>query len=271
MCVSTSGGSQFPSVLLQPLGHLSTLGINGLRAVRNSVAQKSAGTSSRRRTPSTTHRTRLIASYERERFTPREPDHPVKSTTRAKLPILHMEGMKDWERWLTGHHESSPGVWLMIAKKGSALTSVSYAEALEAALCHGWIDGQKQAHDSEAWLQKFTPRGARSIWSKINREKAEQLIASGRMMPAGLRAIENAKRNGRWENAYHSAKGSTVPDDFLVAMAKSRKAKTFFETLNSANRYAILFRIQTAKKAETRARRIEQFIGMLERHEKIHP
>ena len=181
-----------------------------------------------------------------------------------------MEGMKDWERWLTGHHESSPGVWLMIAKKGSALTSVSYAEALEAALCHGWIDGQKQAHDSEAWLQKFTPRGARSIWSKINREKAEQLIASGRMMPAGLRAIENAKRNGRWENAYHSAKGSTIPEDFLVAMAKNRKAKTFFETLNSANRYAILFRIQTAKKAETRARRIEQFIGMLERHEKIH-
>ena len=195
----------------------------------------------------------------------------MKSTTREKLPILHMEGMKDWERWLTGHHESSPGVWLMIAKKGSALTSVSYAEALEAALCHGWIDGQKQAHDSEAWLQKFTPRGARSIWSKINREKAEQLVASGRMMPAGLRAIENAKRNGRWENAYHSAKGSTIPEDFLVAMAKNRKAKTFFETLNSANRYAILFRIQTAKKAETRARRIEQFIGMLERHEKINP
>ena len=155
----------------------------------------------------------------------------MKSTTRAKLPILHMEGMKDWERWLTGHHESSPGVWLMIAKKGSALTSVSYAEALEAALCHGWIDGQKQAHDSEAWLQKFTPRGARSIWSKINREKAEQLIASGRMMPAGLRAIENAKRNGRWENAYHSAKGSTIPEDFLVAMVKNKKANTFFETL----------------------------------------
>ena len=111
----------------------------------------------------------------------------MKSTTRAKLPILQMKGMTDWERWLTGHHESSPGVWLMIAKKGSALISVSYAEALEAALCHGWIDGQKQAHDSEAWLQKFTPRGARSMWSKINRAKAEQLIASGRMKPAGLR------------------------------------------------------------------------------------
>jgi len=172
-----------------------------------------------------------------------------------------MEGMKDWERWLTGHHESSPGVWLMIAKKGSTLTSVSYAEALEGALCHGWIDGQKHAHDSEAWLQKFTPRGARSMWSKINREKAEQLIASGRMTPAGLRAIDNAKRNGRWENAYHSAKGSTIPEDFLVAMAKNRKAKTFFETLNSANRYAILFRIQTAKKAETRARRSSNSSG----------
>ena len=149
----------------------------------------------------------------------------MKSTTRAKLPILHMKGMKDWERWLTGHHESSPGVWLMIAKKGSALTSVSYAEALEAALCHGWIDGQKQAHDSEAWLQKFTPRGARSIWSKINREKAEQLIASGRMMPAGLRAIEHAKRNGRWENAYHSAKGSTIPEDLLAAMRRTGRRR----------------------------------------------
>jgi len=234
------------------------------RQVRTSVTQIEA--LSRLPALVSLHHTNEIVSH---RGT--EPDHPVKSTTRAKLPILHMEGMKDWERWLTGHHESSPGVWLMIAKKGSALTSVSYAEALEAALCHGWIDGQKQAHDSEAWLQKFTPRGARSIWSKINREKAEQLIASGRMMPAGLRAIENAKRNGRWENAYHSAKGSTIPEDFLVAMAKNRKAKTFFETLNSANRYAILFRIQTAKKAETRARRIEQFIGMLERHEKIHP
>jgi len=195
----------------------------------------------------------------------------MKSKTPAKLPTVHMKAVKDWERWLKGHQESSPGVWLMIAKKGSALISISYAEALEAALCYGWIDGQKQAHDSEAWLQKFTPRGARSLWSKINREKAEQLIASGRMMPAGLRAIENAKRNGRWDTAYHSAKSSSIPEDFLAAMAKSRKAKTFFETLNSANRYAILFRIQTAKKAETRARRIEQFIGMLERHEQIHP
>ena len=195
----------------------------------------------------------------------------MKSTTRAKLPVLHIEGMKDWERWLKGQHESSPGVWLMIAKKGSTLTSVSYAEALEAALCHGWIDGQKQARDSEAWLQKFTPRGPRSIWSKINKEKAEQLIASGRMTPAGLRAIENAKRNGRWETAYHPARGSTMPADFLARLAKSRKAKAFFDTLNSANRYAILFRIQTAKKAETRARRIDQFIAMLERHEKIHP
>ena len=182
-----------------------------------------------------------------------------------------MKAMKDWERWLTRHHDSSPGVWLMIAKKGSALTSVSYAEALEAALCHGWIDGQKQAHDSEAWLQKFTPRGSRSIWSKINRNKAERLIASGRMMPSGLSAIENAKRNGRWETAYDSAKGSTMPADFVARLAKNRKAKTFFDTLNRANRYAILFRIQTAKKVETRARRIEQFVAMLERHEKIHP
>ena len=188
----------------------------------------------------------------------------------AGQPVISFATVPECEAWFAAQQTPHRGFWLKIGKAGAAET-VNYAEALDVALCHGWIDGQKQAHDSEAWLQKFTPRGARSIWSKINREKAEQLIASGRMMPAGLRAIENAKRNGRWENAYHSAKGSTIPEDFLVAMAKNRKAKTFFETLNSANRYAILFRIQTAKKAETRARRIEQFIGMLERHEKIHP
>ena len=142
----------------------------------------------------------------------------MKSTTRAELPILRMKGKKDWERWLTCHHESSPGVWLMIAKKGSPLTSVSYAEALEAALCHGWIDGQKQAHDSDAWLQKFTPRGARSIWSKINREKAEQLLASGRMTPAGLRAIENAKRNGRWFRIQTAKKGGNPRPAVRVAV-----------------------------------------------------
>jgi len=137
-------------------------------------------------------------------------------------------------------------------------------------LCYGWIDGQGKGLDESAWLQKFTPRGPRSIWSKINRTKAMELIESGRMKPAGLAAIDRAKKNGQWTAAYDSHSTATVPDDFQAALDQHPKAKAFFATLDSTNRYAILFRLQTAKKAETRARRIEQFIGMLEKHEKIH-
>ncbi len=173
--------------------------------------------------------------------------------------------------WLSKNHAKSPGVWLQIAKKDGAVKSVSYAEALEVALCYGWIDGQKKGFDASTWLQKFSPRGPRSIWSKINREKAEALIKSGRMQPAGLAAIELAKKNGRWEAAYDSHRTSTVPDDLQAALNQNPKAKAFFATLDSANRYAILFRLQTAKKTETRARRLEQFVRMLENHEKIHP
>ncbi len=151
------------------------------------------------------------------------------------------------------------------------MKTLTYAEAVEAALCYGWIDGQGKSIDDTAWLQKFTPRGPRSVWSKINRQKAETLIASGRMQPAGLAAIERAKQNGQWDNAYDSHRTATVPDDLQAALDANAKAKAFFATLDSANRYAILWRLQTAKRAETRARRIEQFINMLENHEKLHP
>ncbi|HKV42466.1 MAG TPA: YdeI/OmpD-associated family protein, partial [Blastocatellia bacterium] len=158
-----------------------------------------------------------------------------------------------------------------IAKKGSGIDSVSYTEAIDVALCYGWIDGQKDKFDESMWLQRFTPRGPRSIWSKINREKAEGLIEAGQMKAAGLKAVQSAKLDGRWDRAYDSHSTSTVPDDFQAELDKSAAATAFFATLNSANRYAILFRIQTAKKAETRSRRIKQFIQMLENKEKIHP
>jgi uncharacterized protein YdeI (YjbR/CyaY-like superfamily) len=190
---------------------------------------------------------------------------------RQDLPILLFAQPNDWRAWLHEHHASSTGVWLRLAKKASALTSQSYAEALDVALCYGWIDGQKNSYDEDSWLQKFTPRGAKSVWSKINREKVAALTASGQIQPSGLRAVELAKQDGRWDAAYDSQSNATVPEDFQAALDASPQAKSFFATLNSVNRYAILFRIQTAKKAETRLKRIEQFIGMLERNEKLYP
>lgn len=191
-------------------------------------------------------------------------------STGNEISTLLFPKQKDWADWLRENHAKSPGVWLKLAKKTSGSQSVSYAEALEIALCYGWIDGQKKSYDESLWLQKFTPRGAKSIWSKINKAKAGELIKSGRMKPAGLNAVERAKQDGRWDAAYDSPSVSTVPADFQARLNKSAKAKAFFATLNSANRYAILFRIQTAKKAETRARKIEQFIEMLERKEQLH-
>ncbi len=191
--------------------------------------------------------------------------------TSAELPVKVFKSQKAWTTWLDKNHARSAGVWVQIAKKAGKLKTVTYAEAVEAALCYGWIDGQGKGLDESAWLQKFTPRGPRSIWSKINQKKALELIKSGRMQPAGLAAIELAKKNGRWEAAYDSHRTATVPDDLQAALNQNPKAKAFFATLDSANRYAILFRLQTAKKAETRARRLEQFVRMLENHEKIHP
>jgi len=187
-----------------------------------------------------------------------------------EIPTLLFKNAKAWETFLSKNNGTSNGVWLQLAKKSSGTTSVTYSEALDIALCHGWIDGQKKAFDESFWLQKFTPRGARSIWSKINREKALDLIQSGRMKPAGLLAIETAKANGRWAAAYDSQKSATVPVDFQAELDAHPDANTFFSTLDSGNRYAILFRIQTAKKPETRSRRVQEFIAMLERKEKIH-
>lgn len=187
------------------------------------------------------------------------------------LPVLLFQRPKDWAAWLNKHHATSSGLWLRLAKKASGIKSVTYDEALEVALCYGWIDGQKKSYDETSWLQKFTTRGAKSTWSKINCAKAERLIESGQMQAAGLQAIERAKQDGRWEAAYDSPSKATVPEDFQVALDRNAPAQAFFATLNKANRYAILFRIQTAKKAETRAKRIEQFIIMLEKQEKLHP
>ena len=195
----------------------------------------------------------------------------AKKYARAELPIELFEDQDAWAAWLESNHADSPGLWLRHAKKASGLASVSYAEALDVALCYGWIDGQKKSYDESSWLQKWTPRGAKSIWSKINREKALKLIEQARIQPAGLAEVERAKQDGRWEAAYDSHSTATVPDDLQAALDSNAEAGAFFATLNSTNRYAILFRIQTAKKAETRAKRIREFIGMLERHEKMHP
>jgi uncharacterized protein YdeI (YjbR/CyaY-like superfamily) len=188
----------------------------------------------------------------------------------TELPVLPFESKKKWADWLAKQYEKSAGVWLKLAKKDAGIPSVTYEEALDVALCYGWIDGQKKGLDDQYWLQKFTPRGPKSIWSKINTEKAERLIASGEMKPAGRRAVEAAKQDGRWQEAYSSQKNISVPEDFQAALNRNKKARSFFAVLNGANRYAILFRITTAKKAETRARRIQQFVQMLERGEKLY-
>jgi uncharacterized protein YdeI (YjbR/CyaY-like superfamily) len=191
--------------------------------------------------------------------------------TKQNLPILSFASQKNWEEWLGEHHSTSKGIWLKIAKKGAETGTVSYAEALESALCHGWIDGQKGALDADFWLQKFTPRGPRSKWSKVNREKATALLENGRMKPAGLAEIERAKADGRWEAAYDAQSKASVPEDLQRELDAHPDAAAFFATLESYNRYAILYRIQDAKKPETRAKRIEKFIGMLKRGEKVHP
>jgi uncharacterized protein YdeI (YjbR/CyaY-like superfamily) len=185
-------------------------------------------------------------------------------------PTLLFETKGDFAKWLEQHHAAERGVWLRLAKAAAELQSINHAEALDVALCYGWIDGQAKSYDSDSWVQKFTPRGKRSVWSKRNQENVQRLIASGDMRPAGLAAIETAKADGRWQRAYDSPSNATVPEDFQAELDRNRKAKRFFETLKANNRYAILHRIQTAVKPETRARRIAQFIAMLERNETIY-
>lgn len=186
-------------------------------------------------------------------------------------PTLTCASQVEWEAWLQQHADDSAGIWLRMAKKSAEKATLTYAEALESALCFGWIDGQKKAESDEFWLQKFSPRTAKSIWSKINTEKAEALIQAGRMQPPGLRQVELAKQDGRWERAYTSSSNSEVPADLQAALDANKKAQAFFDTLNRQNRYAILFRIQNVKKAETRARKIAQFVEMLAKGERLHP
>lgn len=193
------------------------------------------------------------------------------SKKESELPILLFADQPSWEAWLEQNHAASAGVRLRLAKKQADVVTLTYQEALESALCYGWIDSRKEACDESTWLQRFTPRGAKSIWSKVNKDKAEALIASGRMQSPGLRAIEAAKQSGQWDKAYESQSRATVPDDLQSELDRNPQAKAFFETLDSQNRYAILFRVHSAKKAETRAKRIQQFVAMLERGEKIYP
>jgi uncharacterized protein YdeI (YjbR/CyaY-like superfamily) len=185
--------------------------------------------------------------------------------------IIEFLSAAAFEGWLAGHHSSSPGLWLKIGKKVRGVDSFDYAAALDVALCYGWIDGRKDTFDDTCWLQRFTPRASRSRWSKINREKATALIEQGRMKPPGMAEVERAKADGRWDAAYAGSRTATVPDDLAKALEANPAAAEFFKTLDSRNRYSILYRVQDARKPETRARRIEKFIGMLADHQKIYP
>jgi len=202
------------------------------------------------------------------------------TTSTSETPVLSLATPAAWRAWLRAHHARSTGVFLRIEKapaKTSTTTSIkirtslTYATALEAALAWGWIDGQKRALDSGAWLQRFTPRTPRSGWSKINRAKAEALIAAGVMEPPGLAEVTRARLDGRWDRAYDGARAATVPPDLAEALARDARARAFFEKLDGANRYAILYRLQTAKRPETRARRLQTFVEMCARHETLHP
>jgi uncharacterized protein YdeI (YjbR/CyaY-like superfamily) len=192
-------------------------------------------------------------------------------SAKQDLPVIPFESRDAWEAWLAERHATSPGVWLKLAKKGSGKESVSYGEALRVALAYGWIDGQKKAFDDEHWLQRFTPRTRTSRWSRINCEKALELIEQGEIQPAGLAQVEQAQADGRWAAAYEPQSAATVPDDLRRELERNDRARTFFETLDSRNRYAILYRIQDAKKPETRARRIEKYVTMLSEGGKIYP
>ena len=193
------------------------------------------------------------------------------SQVRDELPTLRVDTPGDWERWLESWHQRSSGVWLALAKKGAGVSGLIYAEALDGAICFGWIDGQKAALDERLWLQRFTPRRPRGRWSQINRARADELAAAGRMRPAGAAQVEQAKLDGRWEAAYAGQRTAVVPEDLTAGLAANPAAQEFFATLDSANRYAILYRIDEAKRPLTRARRIERYVAMLAVRETIHP
>jgi len=189
---------------------------------------------------------------------------------RAGLPIIAFNDLADLERWLEAQPADSRGLWIKLAKSGSGIATVTKAEAIDAGLCHGWIDGQLDKYDDAFWLVRFTPRKARSKWSQVNRARAEELLAAGRVHPRGLAQIEAARADGRWEAAYAPASEAQVPADFQAALDRAPKAAAFFATLTGANRYAVLYRIEAVKRPETRARKIADFVAMLERHEVLH-
>ena len=191
-------------------------------------------------------------------------------TQPTSLPIQQFKTVHAFETWLAKNYASSNGLWIKLFKKKSAKKTITYGEALDVALCYGWIDGQKKSIDNEAWLQKFGPRRPKSIWSKVNIGHVERLISEGRMKPAGLAAIDKAKTDGRWQKAYDSPANMTIPEDFLNELSKNKKAEAFFKTLNKTNLFSIGFRLQTAKKHETREKRMKEIVTMLAKGEKFH-
>jgi uncharacterized protein YdeI (YjbR/CyaY-like superfamily) len=198
-------------------------------------------------------------------------DDMATNESKSGLPVKAFASAADWERWVAAQPHSSPGVWLKLAKKASRIASVSKQEAIDCALCHGWIDGQLEKYDDRYWLIRFTPRSAKSKWSDINRKRAQQLIEEGRMSAAGMQEVERAKADGRWEAAYPPQSKAEISGDLQTALDRNTQARLFFAELDSANRYAILYRLHQAKTPEARAAKIEQFVGMLARGEKLHP
>lgn len=193
----------------------------------------------------------------------------MERSKKDNLPIILFKTEKDWEKWLE-KNGNEPGVWVKIAKKNSGIKSINYQQALDLALCYGWIDGLKHKYDETFFLQRFTARKPKSNWSKVNREKVERFIAEGKMKPAGTLSIEIAKQNGSWDTAYDSQRNATIPDDLIAAFQKNPEAKAFFDTLNNVNKYAILYRIQVAKTVEKREEKLAQLIEMLNQKKKIH-
>ncbi|WP_394781878.1 YdeI family protein [Undibacterium sp.] len=194
-------------------------------------------------------------------------DKPDKS----EPTIAPFASAAQWRQWLAKHHGQTDGIWLQMFKKDSGTATVTYAEALDEALCYGWIDGQKKPFDESSWLQKFTPRRATSTWSAINVGHAERLVDTGRMQAAGLAQMDAAKKDGRWQLAYASQSVAEMPPDFLAALKKNKKAHAFFGTLNKTNRYSIAYRLHTSKKPETRAKRMQTILDMLDNEESFHP
>lgn len=186
------------------------------------------------------------------------------------LPTLFFDSEQEFEAWLEVHFEDTDGIWLKMSKKGSGIPSVNYAQALDVALCYGWIDGQKRPFDAQYWLQQFGPRRAKSIWSQVNREKIALLTAAGRMKPSGIVQVEKARADGRWDAAYASQSTATIPPELQAALDADPEAAAFFASMSSVNRYAMIFRITTAKRVETRAAHVQKFITMLKEQKTIH-